>query len=239
MMRAIRNLSLATFLVATSACAGTPAAQAPVQPNTLTAAERAAGWRLLFDGSTTNGWRGYKMTTMPEAWKVVNGSLTKSVSTEDIVTTETFGDFELTFEWKLGPGGNSGLFYRATEEYNRVYWSAPEYQLLDDSLAGDGRNRITAAGAAHSLYPARAGVVKRANEWNATRVVAIGPHIEYWLNGEKLSEFEMWSPDWEARVKASKFAPYANFGKAKSGIIAIQGDHTGVLELRNIKIRPR
>lgn len=208
-------------------------------PNTLTAAERAAGWRLLFDGSTTAGWRGYRMTAMPDGWSVIDGMLSKSVSTEDIVTTEQFGDFELTLEWKLGPRGNSGLFYRGTEEYNRVYWSAPEYQLLDDSLASDGRNRLTAAGAAHSLYPARAGVVKRANEWNTTRVVAIGPHVEYWLNGEKLFEFEMGSADWDARVKASKFAPYANFAKARSGIIAIQGDHAGVLALRNVKIRSR
>jgi len=228
------------LIVGVAACAGrTSVANEPAAPNTLTAAERAAGWRLLFDGTSTTGWRGYKQTQMPAGWTVADGLLTKDKSTEDIVTTEHFADFELILEWKLGPGGNSGLFYRGTEEYDRVYWSAPEYQLLDDSLAADGRNRITAAGAAHSLYAARAGVVKRADEWNTTRVVAIGPHVEYWLNGEMMFEFEMWSADWDARVKASKFAPYANFGKAESGIIAIQGDHRGVLALRNIKIRPR
>lgn len=225
---------LALFAVPAAAQSGTATQSAH---NTLTAAERAAGWRLLFDGKTTNGWRGYQMKEMPPAWKVVDGILMKEVASEDIVTVDSFADFELLIEWKVNPGGNSGLFYRATEEYERVYWSAPEYQLLDDSLARDGRNRITAAGAAHSLYPAPAGVVKPAGQWNQTRVVANGAHVEYWLNGQKLSEFEMWSADWDARVKASKFAPWANFGKAKQGLIAIQGDHRGVLELRNIKIR--
>jgi hypothetical protein len=233
---AITALTALPFVFALASAQQAGSGSAPAH-NTLTAAERAAGWKLLFDGKTTAGWRGYQMKDMPPAWKVVDGVLTKEEATEDIVTTDSFGDFELSLEWKLNARGNSGLFYRATEEYNRVYWSAPEYQLLDDSLARDGRQRITAAGAAHSLYAAPAGVVKRAGEWNHTRVVAKGAHVEYWLNGQKLFEFEMWSADWDARVKASKFEPWANFGKAKSGLIAIQGDHNGLLELRNLRIR--
>ncbi len=140
---AFRKASLAaTFSLLAAGCprrwlaADVGVAQAAVAaPNTLTSAEKAAGWTLLFDGKTTNGWRGYHMQSMPPAWKVVDGVLTKSGPTEDIVTTKTFGDFELMVDWMLGPAGNSGIFYRGTEKYDRVYWSTPEYQLLDDSLA--------------------------------------------------------------------------------------------------------
>ena len=205
--------------------------------NTLNEAERAAGWRLLFDGTSLNGWRAYQGDSIPPAWRVVNGSITKNVTTRDIVTLDQFGDFDLIFEWKVATGGNSGLFYRATEEYNRVYWSATEYQLLDDPNAPDGRNRLTAAGAAYGLYPAPEGVVKPAGEWNSSRVLAVGPFVEHWLNGRKIVAYTQWSPDWLAKVQASKFRDYPNYGRAERGHIALQGDHRGDLELRNIKIR--
>ena len=206
-------------------------------PNALTPAEKAAGWKLLFDGITTNGWRGYHMTTMPPAWKVVDGVLTKSGSTEDIVTTQSFTDFELAFDWMLGPGGNSGVFYRGTEEYVRVYWSTPEYQLADDSLTPDSRNPLTAAGAVYGFYPAPRGVAKTANNWNSARIVVKGSHVEHWMNGVMLASYEFWSPDFEAKYKANKFKAWPNFARSKSGFVAIQGDHNGQLWLRNIKIR--
>jgi hypothetical protein len=207
-------------------------------PNTLSRAEQRDGWGLLFDGTTLNGWRAYRADTLPTAWRVVDGTITKNVGTRDIVTRDQFGDFELVFEWKVATGGNAGVFYRATEEYDRVYWSAPEFQLLDDPNAGgEGRNRLTAAGAAYGLYESPAGFVRPAGEWNQARIVARGAHIEHWLNGTKLLEYEAWSPDWEAKVKGSKFAPYPNYGRAKRGHIALQGDHRGDLALRNIKIR--
>jgi hypothetical protein len=177
------------------------------------------------------------MTEMPRNWRVVDGILMKDSTTEDIVSTEKFEDFELTLEWKVARRGNSGLFYRATEEYNRVYWSAIEYQLLDDSLARDGQNPLTSAGAVYGFYPAKRGVTKPAGEWNTTRVVAKGAHVEHWLNGTMLAQFELWSPDFKTKYDSSKFRTYANFARAKSGVIALQGDHAGELSLRNIKIR--
>ena len=213
------------------------ASAAAAQANTLTPAEQAAGWRLLFDGRTTTGWRGYREQSVPNGWRAADGLLQKAGRAEDILTAEQFGDFELALEWRLERGGNAGLYYRATEEYDKVYWSAPEYQLLDDANAPDGRNRLTSAAAAYALYAAPAGIVKPAGEWNATRVVARGAHVEHWLNGQKVVQYELWSPDWEAKVKASKFAEWPKFGRAKSGHIAIQGDHSGALALRNIKIR--
>ena len=223
--------------VQTSSSASGGLAESNQQPNTLSAAERNAGWRLLFDGSSLNGWRAYQADSIPEGWRVANGSITKNVTTHDILTREQFGDFELSFDWKVATGGNAGVFYRATEEYDRVYWSAPEFQLLDDANAPDGRNRLTSAGAAYGLYPAPEGIVKPAGEWNSARIIAQGAHVEHWLNGRKLLEYEFWSPDWEAKVKASKFKDWPNYGRAKRGHIALQGDHRGDLELRNIRIR--
>jgi hypothetical protein len=203
----------------------------------VTAEQRAAGWRPLFDGRTTAGWRGYKSQAMPAAWHVVDGTLTKAGTTEDIITADQFGNFELAFDWKLSPGGNAGVFYRGTEEYDHIYWSGPEYQLLDDSLHEDGKSRLTAAGAAYALYPAPAGIVKPANEWNSALIVVQGSRVQHWMNGQKLLEYELGSADWEAKVKASKFNDYPHYGRAARGYIAFQGDHDGTLSLRNIRIR--
>ena len=210
-----------------------------VTATVVSAAEvKGAGeWRPLFDGKTTAGWRGYKTQDVPAGWAVVDGVLVKEGKSTDLVTRDQYGDFELEFEWKLAPGGNAGVFYRGTEEYEHIYWSAPEYQLLDDAAHADGKNRLIAAGSAYALYPPPAGVVKPAGEWNSSRIVAKGAHVEHWLNGKKVVEYELWSPDWEAKVKASKFKDWPNYGRAKKGYIAIQGDHEGSLSLRNVRIR--
>jgi len=203
----------------------------------VSAAQRAAGWRPLFDGTSTSAWRGYKSQTFPAGWKIVDGVLTKSGSAEDIQTRDQFGNFQLALDWKLSPGGNAGVFYRGTEEYDHIYWSAPEYQLLDDAGHPDGKSRLTSAGADYGLYPSPAGVVKPADQWNSTLIVVNGNTVQHWLNGQKLLEYEIGSPDWEAKVKASKFVAYPNYGRAKQGYIAIQGDHDGTLSIRNVRIR--
>jgi len=220
-----------------SSAGAAPASSTAASVNTLTPAEQSGGWRLLFDGATTNGWHGYKSQSMPNGWRAENGTLTKDGSVGDILTNDQVANFELALDWKIATGGNAGIFYRGTEEYDHIYWSAPEYQLLDDANAPDGKSRLTSAGAAYALYPPPAGIVKPANEWNSTRIVVNGAHVEHWLNGQKVVQYELWSPDWEAKVKASKFKDWPNYGRAKSGYIAIQGDHNGVLALRNIKIR--
>lgn len=207
-------------------------------PNTLTDAERAEGWRLLFDGRTTAGWRGYRKQEMPAGWKVEDGALVRAAEAGDIVTDEQFGDFELSLEWKVAPGGNSGIFYRATESAEAIYESAPEMQVLDDARHPDGRSRLTAAGSLYALYPSPAGVVKPAGEWNRARIIARGPHVEHWLNGVKVAEYELWSPDWEQRVKQSKFAQWPGYGRARAGHVGLQ-DHGDRVAYRDMKIRER
>jgi hypothetical protein len=196
-----------------------------------------AAWHTLFDGELLDTFRGWNSPGMPQGWRVLDGNLVKEGAVDDLVTREQFGNFELELEWKIGKAGNSGVFYRGTREYDHIYWSAPEYQLLDDANANDGRSRLTAAAAAYALYGPPAGVVKPFGEWNTTRIVVKGDHVEHWLNGRKVVEYELGSPDWKAKVAASKFSKYPNYGLAKSGYIGIQGDHPGSLALRHIRIR--
>lgn len=203
----------------------------------LTAEQRAGGWRSLFDGTSTAAWRGYKEATMPAGWQIVDGVLTKKGSVGDLMTKDQFGNFELALDWKVSPGGNSGVFYRGTEDYDKIYWSAPEYQLLDDAGHPDGQSRLTSAGSDYGLYPSPAGVVKPADQWNSTLIVIKGNTVQHWLNGQKLLEYDLGSPDWQAKVKASKFVAYPKYGLAQKGYIGIQGDHDGALSIRNVRIK--
>lgn len=241
-----RLLSLAALALLPCAISFAQTAPTSTPPNTLTAAEQKTGWKLLFDGTSLSAWRGYQQADLPPEWIAVDGTMTKVKTTNDIVTREQFGDFELTLDWKLPLRGNSGIFYRATEKETRVYWSAPEYQLAEDSLTPDSRNIMTSVAAVYGFYPSKRGVNHPAGEWNATRIVCKGAHVEHWLNGTLIAQYELWSPEWNLKLhgdpndpakKPLKFAPYADFGMARTGFIAIQGDHNGAVSMRNIKIR--
>jgi hypothetical protein len=220
-----------------TASAGSSSASATTSAATsATAAAPDSAWRPLIDGSLS-AWRGYKETGIPAGWRVEDGVLMKTKAINDLVSREEFQDFELEFDWKIGKGGNAGVFYRGTEEFSKIYYTAPEYQLLDDAGAGDGRNRLTAAASGYALYPAPAGVVKPADQWNSSRIVARGTRIEHWLNGQQVVTYDIGSPDWEAKVRASKFASWTKYGRIPRGRLGIQGDHTGVLAIRGMRIR--
>ena len=203
--------------------------------NKLSAAERTGGWRLLFDGHTTDGWRGFKLNAMPDGWKVVDGALTRVAAAGDILTTQKFKNFELTLEWKISEGGNSGIFYRGSEDEDAIYWTAPEMQVLDDAHHEDGKSRLTSAGADYGLYEAPAGIVKPAGQWNQVRLIVNGRHVEHWLNGVRMLQYELYSPDWEMRVRDSKFAVHPKYGRNAEGYIGLQ-DHGDWVAYRNIKI---
>jgi len=223
---------IALFSIAAAAALGARPAGAAAET-----AAPAAKWQWLFDGKINDSFRGWLSDAMPAGWHVADGTLAKEGSVDDLVTREKFGNFELELEWKIGKAGNSGIFYRGTREYDHIYWSAPEYQLLDDENAPDGRNRLTAAGSAYALYAAPAGVVKPFGEWNTARIVVTGNHVEHWMNGRLVVAYDLESPDWKAKVAASKFSQYPNYGLAKKGFIGIQGDHSGALALRRIRVR--
>lgn len=195
------------------------------------------GWISLFDGKTMAGWRGYRQKTVPAGWAVVDGAITRVGQGGDIVTEREFGDFELELEWKVPEAGNSGIFYRATEATERIFENATEMQVLDNIKHPDNKTPLTLAGANYGLYPAPADAVKPVGQWNQVRIVARGAHVEHWLNGQKVVEYELWSADWKARVAKSKFAQWPSYGLARVGRIGLQ-DHGDRVAFRNIRIRP-
>jgi hypothetical protein len=204
-----------------------------------TPATTAAGpaWQALLDAAAAPAWRGWAAPGLPAGWVVRQGVLSKDGPVDDLVSVRNYADFELEFQWRVGLAGNSGVFYRGTREYDHIYWSAPEYQLLDDANAADGKIRLTSAGAAYAVYASPAGFVKPAGQWNSARILVRGSHVEHWLNGHRMVDYELGSADWLARVAGAKFAQWPAYGKAASGMLGIQGDHPGKLALRAMRIR--
>jgi hypothetical protein len=208
----------------------------PEGPNTLTRAERVAGWRLLFDGQSTSGWRGFRQASMPEGWKVIDGALTRDTAGGDVITTDSFSNFELALEWQIAPAGNSGIMYRVSEAAELTFLSGPEMQVIDNAQNPDGGTAVTSAGACYALYGPSRDVTRPAGSWNEVRLVASGSHIEHWLNGVKVVEYELGSADWFAKVQASMFRDVQTYGREPSGHIALQ-DHGDRVAYRSIKIK--
>jgi hypothetical protein len=209
---------------------------ASLVPALAFSADASPAHALLMQDSAP-GWRGWETEGFPPGWQVKDGVLSKNGPVDDLISTAMYGNFELTFEWKIGKAGNSGVFYRGTREYDHIYWSAPEYQLLDDANAPDGKHPITSAASGYALYAPAARVSRPFGHWNRSRIVVNGNHVEHWLNGHKVVVYELLSPDWTAKVAASKYAPYPNYGRATTGFIGIQGDHPGSLAIRDLRIR--
>jgi len=234
-MAACWNRSRVVFAVAiTLALAALAAAQNMSTPNTLTPKERADGWRLLFDGKTTAGWRGFRKQTIP-GWQAIDGTLTRVGDGGDIITVDEFGDFELTLQWSVPRNGNSGVLYRVTEDTDVIWHHAPEYQVIDNAYE-PGLKPAQHAGANYDLHPPSRDVTKPVGSWNDTRILARGAHVEHWLNGVKVVEYELWTPGWEHLVRESKFKDYVKYGRARRGHIGLQ-DHNDRIRFRNIKIR--
>ncbi len=210
------------------------------EPNTLTDKEKDAGWKLLFDGKTTDGWHAYRGKEVGDKWKVVDGALVLDQAGGkrggDIVTNDEYGSFELSLEWKVTKGANSGVMYRVSEAKGAPYETGPEYQILDNANHSDGKNPKTSAASAYALYAPSKDMTKPIGEWNKARIVVKGNHVEHWLNGTKVVEYDFGSEDWNKRVAESKFASMDRFGKEKKGHIDLQ-DHGNDVAYRNIKIK--
>lgn len=210
-----------------------------VKHNALSREEQAAGWSLLFDGTTTLGWHAWKKTTFPEAgWSVKDGTLcfTPGNGGGDIATDGEFADFELSLEWKVGPGGNSGIMYRCTEDKAYPWETGREYQVLDDARHNDGKGKLTRAGCMYAVKALEHDVARPAGEWNHARIVCKGTRIEHHLNGFRVVDVDAASPEYAAAVEASKFKSMPDYGKRAKGRIALQ-DHGDPVWYRNIKVR--
>ncbi|NND73038.1 MAG: DUF1080 domain-containing protein [Rhodothermales bacterium] len=218
-------------------------------PNMLSDAEEAAGWRLLFDGQTTEGWRGYNQPDFPSTgWWVEDGLLIvgntgtgEQGSGGSIVTEESFDDFELTVDFLLQDTSNSGLLYRVVENDADPIWAnAPEYQFIDDATyletLGEDWGPTHRTGDNYDLRSSTVRAMNPIGEWNTARIIVNGSHVEHWLNGLKTVEYEFWSDEWNDLVANSKFAQYPDYGQARSGPIGLQ-DHGHRVQFRNIKIR--
>lgn len=233
---------LASCAVAMVAGAATAHAQHDMHsmhtaPNTLTAAEKAAGWTLLFNGTSMKGWHLYQKPGQTTGWEAKDGMLVKTATTGDLMSDRQFGSFEMTLEWKIESKGNSGIFFWATEGTEVVYQNAPEIQVLDNVGHRDGLSPLTSAGALYGLAPSSPDLVKPLGEWNQVRIVTNGGIVETWFNGKKIADqIDFDSRAFKARVAKTKFAQWPTYGLARKGSIGLQ-EHGNMIWYRNIKIR--
>lgn len=206
-------------------------------------------WITLFDGSSTDAWRIYNGPDFPaRGWQIEDDALvfrkpeggTDWTSGLDIITKETFGDFEMELEWSIAKGGNSGIFYFVLEQPGEaIYWSGAEMQVLDnenhpDATQGVDGNRK--AGSLYDLIPANPQNTKPFDEWNSVRIVSKGDLVEHWMNGEKVLEYTRFTPEWFSMLRASKFRDQPSFAAVRDGHIGLQ-DHGDVVKYRKVRIR--
>ncbi|TWU43388.1 hypothetical protein Q31b_24270 [Novipirellula aureliae] len=235
------------FLVLLLACgalsipASTVSAESPQQKkqlNQLTDQEKAEGWRLLFDGISMDSWRSYKKESVNDGWKVVDGAMVRGEKgADDIITKEQFDAFELSLEYKISKGGNSGVMFHVTEEGPEPYSSGPEIQIQDNVDGHDPQK----AGWLYQFYSSEVDATKPVGEWNELRLILhsdkSSEKSEVFMNGTKYYEFVKGSDDWNEKLANSKFASWPLFAKASKGHIALQ-DHGNIVSFRNLKIRP-
>lgn len=210
-------------------------------PNRLTDQQQDEGWKLLFNGKNMDGWRTFKGREN-NSWEVIDGTLhckpaTAADKRSDMITVDQYADFELAFEWKIAPGDNSGVIYRATEAFDRPYLSGPEYQLIDDKGYPDSLTSTQLTGANYDMHAAPDDKkINPPGEWNTSRIVANGNHVEHWLNGVKVVEYEIHSEEWKKLKEKSKWKDADGYGMAEKGHIDLQ-DHGGEVWFRNIMIK--
>ena len=239
-MKSTLLIALACLPLAMASCVTHPA-DAP--PNTLTAREKAAGWKLLFDGQDLNGWHNFKHDDVRPGWQVKDGTLAcvDPHNAGDIVTADKYEWFELQLDYNISEAGNSGIMYHVTDEGGAVWATGPEFQLEDNKEARDP----VRCGWLYALYqppidPATGKTLdatKPVGQWNHVRLLISPTKCEHDINGVKYFDYVLGSEDFNARVAKSKFSKMPQFAKSSSGYIALQGDH-GQVAFRNIKVRP-
>lgn len=211
--------------------------------NNVTPGEAAEGWYSLFDGTSMKGWHIFRGGEN-NSWEVVGGTLHCKPFDDngpnqraDLITNDTFENFELAFDWKISEKGNSGVIFRVSEEFEQTYASGPEYQLIDDEGYPGDLQPGQHTGANYDMHAPAKDVSNAVGEWNTSRIVANGNHIEHWLNGEKVVAYELGSDDWNHLRDNSKWKDFPGYGGTMKGYIALQ-DHGNEVWFRNIKIKP-
>ena len=227
-------------------------------PNTLTDKEKKEGWTLLFDGKTMTGWRQCNGTEMPDAWVIEDDAVrvitreekrakaepgtTRFRAADILYGAKKFKNFELSIDWKVGKGGNSGIFYYVTEVPGEpIYIAAPEVQILDNWNAGDNKLTNHLAGSLYDMLPALPSNAKPHTEWNTIVIRVKDGHVTHTQNGEKVCEYTIWTPEWDELIANSKFKDWEHLqpgvGPAKEGYIGLQDHNDFGCSFRNIKIR--
>lgn len=212
----------------------------PESINRLSENEIKNGWQLLFNGKNLGGWKAFQAKQI-SGWKVIDGILYNSgVGSDhggDIITKDKFQNFELYLEWKIASKSNSGVFFHVNEKIGKaIYESAPEYQLLDDKGWPEKLRDNQYSGANYGMHPPQNAVVKDLKDWNQSRIIVDGKHVQHFLNGNKIVDYNLWDADWNMKKQKGKWKDYPYYGLAKKGNIGLQ-DHGGMVQFRNIKIR--
>jgi hypothetical protein len=193
-------------------------------------------WVDLLGDDYRQHWQGYKTESWPQGWEVADGVLSRTEGGDDLMSTKAYNDFEFRFEWKISPGGNSGVMYHVSPGDDAPYFTGPEYQILDNAGHVDGGDKRMSAGSLYALYASERDVTKPVGEWNTARIVVRGNHVEHWLNGHKVVDCRVGSDDWKDRVAASKFVDWPKFAQNHEGTIALQ-DHDAPVWFRKLRIR--
>ncbi len=209
--------------------------------NQLTEEEKEEGWELLFDGHSLDKWRSFGMDSVSDDWVAEDGNLVALGQGSDmsgyLITRKKYGDFELSLEWKISPEGNSGIIYLAREEgFQTPYETGPEYQIIDDIGYPEKLEPWQTTGANYAMDPPVNAKVKPVGEYNTSRIKVFEGHVEHWLNGVKVVEYDLWTDAWREKVKQGKWKDYPDYGSAREGYISLQ-DHGSKVWFRNIKIR--
>ena len=229
----MRNLWMAVMLISLLSCSETKKATNQSSSN---------GNTTLFNGKTLEGWRTFQ-NKPTDAWSVIDGvlyckprSADKTDKRSDLITENQFENFDLSLDWKISPQGNSGILYMVTEAYPGAHLSGPEYQIIDDKNFPSKLEDWQKTAANYAMHTAPTAQPKPVGEWNHTRIVVNKGHVEHWLNGEKVVDYQLWTDDWKKRKTEGKWKDAPGYGMSAKGHIALQ-DHGSEAWFKNIKLK--